>query len=111
MTDYREEMQALILPLDESRRELALAREQCARSSQLRVRALRAVIQAAHTVIRASDLGFARLGPDLPYQLDVLRNPENPNRLPVTILVDKFEVQTKKFCVSGGCNADGTLTV
>ena len=111
MTDYREEMRALILPLDESRRELVLAREQCARSPQLRVRALRAVIQAARTVIRASDLGFARLGPLLPYQLDVLRNPENPNRLPMTIRVDKFEFQTKHFCVSGDCNADGTLTV
>ncbi len=109
MADNADELRKLANALDEAKRELNLTREQSTKPNHLYIRARRAAVQAARAVAAAVDLGFSEIWPQGWWVLSAMRNPDDPNRPPVTIQKGerKYEVRSMKF--GSGCNPDGTL--
>jgi hypothetical protein len=109
MADYADELRKLAAILDEVKRELNLAREQDTRSNHLHNRAWRTAVQAARAVADAVDLGFFEIWPRGPWVLSGMRNPDDPDRTPLTIQFGEWKGQVVSMKYGSGCNPDGTL--
>ena len=106
---YADELRKLADTLDEAKRELNLAREQSTKPKHLYIRARRAAVQAARAVAAAVDLGFSEIWPQGWWVLSAMRNPDDPDRPPVTIQIGEWKAEMRSMKLGSGCNPDGTL--
>jgi len=105
-----DELRKLADVLDEAKRDINLAREQCIKHKHLSIRASRSAVQAARAVAAAVDLGFAEIWPQgLLWVLSAMRNPDDPDRPPATIQAGEWKGEVLSMTLGSGCNPDGTL--
>lgn len=109
MADHAEQLRKLAAILDDVKQELQLARIQCLKPKHLSVRVRRAVVQAARAVAAAVDLELFEIDSPLSWILSSLRNPDDPDRRPVTMQSGELKGELRSITFGSGCNPDGTL--
>ena len=109
--DYADELRKLADTVDEAKRDLNLAREQCAKPHHLYKRSRRAAVQAARVVVAAVDVGFSEICSPLPLSwiLSAMRDPDDLERPPATIIIGGRKGELRSIKHGSGCNSDGTL--
>ena len=109
MTEYGNRLSKLTKVLDEAKREMDLAREQCVRAYHLQHRGRRAATQASRAVVAGVDLGLSGVWPGDTWMLSAIRNPDDPCRPSGMIQIGEWKAELRSIGLGSGCNSDGML--
>jgi hypothetical protein len=106
---YADELRKLAAILDDAKSEVDLARQQSTKLKHLYVRTRRAAVQAARAVVAAVDTGFTAVWPIGSWLLSSQRNPDDPDRPPITVQLGDLKGTTRSIKIGSGCNPDGSI--